>query len=116
LLPNTRVPLLSPPRRDRSKEAELTDAALTMVDKMMGGVFFKADRQHKNNLVERAKILDSSARALLGMAKAMLSARANGSDPLAVVEQRIGWQQLEAMVEAMGPEPLEPPGQTTWLK
>ena len=85
----------------REMEAELADAALTMFDKMMGGVFCKADRQHKNNLVDRAKILDSSARALLGMAKAMLSARANSTDPLAAVEQTIGWQQLEEMVEAM---------------
>jgi hypothetical protein len=37
-----------------------------------------------------------------GMAKAMLSARANGTDPLAAVEQMIGWQQLEEMVETMG--------------
>jgi hypothetical protein len=85
----------------REMEAELTDAALTMFDKMMGGMFFKADRQHKDNLVNRAKILDGSARALLGMAKAMLSARANGTDPLAAVERTIGWQRLEEMVEAM---------------
>jgi hypothetical protein len=82
-------------------EAELTDNALTMFDKMMGGVFCKADRQHKDNLVNRAKILDSSTRALLGMAKAMLSARANGTDPLAAVERTIGWQGLEETVEAM---------------
>jgi hypothetical protein len=63
----------------------LTDAALTMFDKMMAGVFCKADRRHKDNLVNRAKILDSSARALLGMAKAMLIARASGTDPLAAV-------------------------------
>jgi YVTN family beta-propeller protein len=47
----------------REMEADLTDAALTMFDKMMGGEFCKADRQHKNNLVDRAKTLDSSARA-----------------------------------------------------
>ena len=35
------------------------------------------------------------------MAKAMLSARANGTDPLAAVEGTFGWQQLEEMVEAM---------------
>jgi hypothetical protein len=38
---------------------------------------------------------------LQGMAKAMLSARANGTDPLAAFEQTIGWQRLEEMVEAM---------------
>jgi hypothetical protein len=40
----------------REMEAELTDAALTMFDKMMGGVFCKADRQHKDNLVKRLQM------------------------------------------------------------
>jgi hypothetical protein len=83
-------------------EVELTDAALIMFDKMMGGVFRKADRRHKDQLVNRAKMLHSSTRALVSMAKAMLSARANGTDPLAAIEQTIGWQRLEALVEAMG--------------
>jgi hypothetical protein len=46
-------------------------------------------------------MLHSSTRALVSMAKAMLSARANGTDPLAAIEQTIGWQRLEALVEAM---------------
>jgi hypothetical protein len=41
-------------------EVELTDAALTMFDKMMGGVFRKADRRHKEQLIDRAKMLNSS--------------------------------------------------------
>jgi hypothetical protein len=36
------------------------------------------------------------------MPKAMLSARATGTDPLAAIKQRIGWQRLEALIEAMG--------------
>ena len=47
-------------------------------------------------------MLHSSTRALVSMAKAMLSARANGTDPLVAIEQTIGWQRLEALVEAMG--------------
>ncbi|MFZ0711376.1 MAG: hypothetical protein WAM53_15170, partial [Terrimicrobiaceae bacterium] len=31
----------------------------------------------------------------------MLSARANGTDPLAAVERAIGWHRLEEVVEAM---------------
>jgi hypothetical protein len=37
-------------------EVELTDAALTMFDKMMGGVFRRADRRHKDQLINRAKM------------------------------------------------------------
>jgi len=99
----------------REMEVELTDAALIMFDKMMGGVFRKADRRHKDQLVNRAKMLHSSTRVLVSMAKAMLSARANGTDPLAAIEQTIGWQRLEALVEAMA-RASRPPGQTTWLR
>ena len=67
----------------REIEAELTEAAFTTFAKMMGGVFCKASRMHKDNVVNRAKILDSSARTLLGMAKVMVNARANGINPLA---------------------------------
>jgi hypothetical protein len=59
-----------------------SDPTKRSMPSMMGGVFCKADRQHKDKLVNRAKILDSSTRALLGIAKAMLSARGNGTDPL----------------------------------
>lgn len=62
----------------REMEAELTDAALGLFDKMMGRVFRKADRQHQEHLLDRAKRLDQGARALVGMAKALLSARAEG--------------------------------------
>ena len=82
-------------------EVEVADAALSMFDKMMGAVFRKADRRHKEQLIGRAQMLHSSTRALVGMGKAMLSARANGTDPLAAVEQTIGWQRLEALIEAM---------------
>ena len=58
----------------------------------MGGCSAKQIGSIKDNLVNRAKMLDSSARALLGMAKAMLSARADGTDPLAAIERTIGWQ------------------------
>ncbi|EIM30400.1 Tn3 family transposase [Microvirga lotononidis] len=82
----------------REMEAELTDAAITMFDKMIGSVFRKADRQHKEQVVSRAKTIDSAARALIDMAKAMLKARARGADPLMAVEQTIGWRGLETLV------------------
>ena len=63
-----------------------------MFDKMMAAVFCKADRQHKDNLVNLAKILDSSARILLDMAKALLGARANDTDPLGSGSKK--WSKL----------------------
>jgi len=82
----------------REMEAVLTDAALTMFDKMLGGVFRRADRAYKENMVDRAKTLDASTRALLGMAKAMLAAKANGEDQIAAVERALGWDRLKTVV------------------
>jgi hypothetical protein len=57
----------------REMESTLTDAGITMFDKMLGGVFRSAENAHKENIVDRAKTLDASTRALIGMAKAMLA-------------------------------------------
>ena len=82
----------------REMDAVLTDAALAMFDKMLGGVFRRADRAHTDNVVDRAKTLDASARALLGMAKAMLAAKAKNEDQVAAVERALGWERLETLV------------------
>ena len=79
-------------------EAILTDAALVMFDKMLGGVFRRADRAYRENIAHRAKALDASARALLQMAKAMLPAKETGEDQLSAVERSLGWERLKAIV------------------
>lgn len=82
----------------RETEAILTDAALVMFDKMLGGVSRRAERDYRENVVHRAKALDASARALLHMAKAMLAARDSGEDQDATVERSLGWERLKALV------------------
>jgi TnpA family transposase len=83
----------------REMEARLIDATLAMFDKMLGAVFRRADRAHKDNVVDRAETLDASARALLGMAKAMLAAKANNEDQVATVERALGWERLKTLVD-----------------
>ena len=83
----------------REMEAILTDAGITMFDKMLGSVFRKADHEHKERMVDQATALAASTRVLLGMAKALLAAKASGTDPLAAVENEIGWQRLETLVK-----------------
>jgi TnpA family transposase len=82
----------------REMEAILTDAALVMFDKMLGSVFRRADQAHKQHVLNRAKTLDASTRALLGMAKAMLAAKAAGEDQIAAVERALGWDRLNSLV------------------
>jgi hypothetical protein len=82
----------------REMEAILTDAALVMFDKMLGGVYRRAERAYRENVVHRAKALDASARALLNMAKAMLAAKESGEDQVSAVERSLGWERLKALV------------------
>ena len=49
-------------------------------------------------MVDRAKTLDASTRALLGMAKAMLAAKDKGEDQVAAVERALGWGRLKTLV------------------
>jgi hypothetical protein len=74
----------------REMEAILTDAALAIFDEMLGSVLRRADRAHNDNVVDRAKTLDASVRASLGMAKAMLAAKAKNEDQVAAVERALG--------------------------
>lgn len=87
----------------REMETILTDAAITMFDKMLGRVCRRADHARKENVVERAKALDASTRALLGMAKAMLAAKASGEDQVAAVERALGWERLKTLVAEAEP-------------
>jgi len=82
----------------REMEAVLIDAALAMFDKMLGAVFRRAEQAHKDNVVDRAKTLDVSARALIGMAKAMLAAKERREDQVASVDRSLGWKRLETLV------------------
>lgn len=82
----------------REMEALLTDAAIAMFDKLVGGVFRKADNRHKENVVQRAQALVATTRTLLAMAKTMVAARQAGADPVAAVEQSLGWERLATLV------------------
>jgi hypothetical protein len=82
----------------REMEAILTDSALVIFDKMLGSLSRLADRAHKDKVVDRAKMLETSARTLLGMAKAMLAAKAKGEDQVVAVERAVGWERLKTLV------------------
>jgi hypothetical protein len=64
----------------REMDASLTDSALTVFDKLMGGVFRRAERDHQAESARRAKTLDLPVRALLGMTKLLLAARKAGAE------------------------------------
>jgi hypothetical protein len=51
------------------QEASLTDAGIIMFDKMLGSMFRRADHEHRERMVDRAKALDAATRTLLGWQK-----------------------------------------------
>lgn len=96
----------------RELEAALTDSALTVFDKLMGGVFRRAEREHQAESAQRAKTLDLPVRALLGLAKLLLAAREARDDPIATVEKVMGWDRVEQLVKdldhTLTPERADP--------
>jgi TnpA family transposase len=82
----------------REMEAILTDAALTMFDRLIGLTARKAERLHSERLADRAKVLDASARILVSAGRAMVAAHATGGDLLAAIESTVGWERFAMTV------------------
>jgi TnpA family transposase len=76
-------------------EAALTDAALLMVEKLVGSLFRRADRTRTERLLGSARLLKDTARAHVRLGRLLMDTRASGRDPLRAIEDRIGWDQLE---------------------
>lgn len=79
-------------------EAALTDAALLMVEKMVGSLFRRADRTRSERLLGEARMLKDTARVHARLGRLLIDARANGRDPLRAIDDRIGWDHLERSV------------------
>jgi TnpA family transposase len=82
----------------REMEAVLTDAALTMFDRLIGITARRAERLHSERLAERAKVLDASARVLVTAGKALMAAYADGTDLHAAIDRAVGWERFTAMI------------------
>ena len=75
-------------------EAALTDAALVMVEKMVGSLFRRADRTRSDRLLGQAKLLKDTARVHVQLGRLLLNAYADGGDAFAAIEDRMGWDEL----------------------
>ena len=76
-------------------EAALTDAALVMVEKMVGSLFRRADRTRSERLLGTARLLKDTARLHARLGHLLVDARASGRNPIGAIGDRIGWDQLE---------------------
>lgn len=79
-------------------EAALTDAALVMVEKLVGSLFRRADRTRSERLLGAARLLKDTARVHARLGRLLMDTRASGRDPMRAITDRIGWDQLERSV------------------
>ena len=79
-------------------EAALTDAALAMVEKLVGSLFRRADRTRSERLLGQARLLKDTARVHVRLGRVLMDARVSGRDPLPAIESRIGWDHLERSI------------------
>jgi TnpA family transposase len=80
-------------------EAELTDAAVEMFDRLLGSLFRKARRRRSAETLASAKALRAATRAHARSGRALIQARAAAADPYAAIDGTLGWDRFVASVE-----------------
>jgi hypothetical protein len=75
-------------------EAELTDAAVEMFDRLLGSLFRKARRQRSAKTLASARVLRAAARAHARSGRALIQARAAAADPFAAINGALGWDRF----------------------
>ena len=81
------------------RQAALTDLAVDMFDKLIGTARRRAETQHDERLLTKARTLAEVARTHILLGRALMDARSARADPFKAVEQAIGWDRLSASVD-----------------
>ena len=82
-------------------DTELTDAALLMFDKLMGGLSRRAERKAVDNAAAALRDAQRHLRLLAHAGRALIAAREDGTDAAEAVEGAVGWGPfLRAVAEA----------------
>lgn len=81
-------------------EVALTDAAIQMVEKLVGAMFRRADRTRSERLIDQARLFRETARLHIRLGRILLDARDGGANALMLVGERIGWPALEQSLHA----------------
>ncbi len=82
-------------------ESILTDATLSMFDKLMGGIARKAERRSQEKTLQSARDVRAHIQSLTSACRAVIEARETGADPFAAVDRQVGWSEfLRSVVEA----------------
>ncbi len=85
-------------------EERLTDAAIEMADKLIGGVFSRAKNAQARRYVATTKDVSRLMRLFRGTIDALSFAVENNADPIAAIDKSVGWETLlKARAEAVLP-------------
>jgi hypothetical protein len=74
-------------------EESLTDATLTMFDKLLGSMSRRAENRTRDKALKTVRELQGHLRTLTGSCRILIEARTNGVDSLAQIEA-LDWQRL----------------------
>jgi len=80
-------------------EVTLTDAAVFMMEKMVGSLFRRAERSRSERLVEEAGRLKEIGKIYAALGRLLIEGRWKQEDPRDVIEREIGWPNIERSVE-----------------
>ena len=82
-------------------ESALTDSTLFMFDKLLGSMSRKAERQTAEKSFQTLREVQAHLRTLTVACRAVIQARESTGDPVAAVEQQVGWEKfVQSVAEA----------------
>ena len=79
-------------------EVALTDAAVFMMEKMIGSLFRRAARSRSDRLVEEAGRLKEIGKIYAALGRLLIEGRWNPEDPRDAIDREIGWSNIERSV------------------
>jgi len=79
-------------------ESAVTDATLFMFDKLLGSMSRKAERQTVDKSFQNLREVQGHLRTLTAACRAMIQARESTADPVAAVEQQVGWENRRELI------------------
>jgi TnpA family transposase len=82
-------------------ESALNDATLFMFEKLLGSMSRKAERQTAEKSFQTLREVQVHLRTLTAACRAVIEARESTADPVAAVEEQVGWEKfVQSVVEA----------------
>ena len=98
---------MAPPRRyallmafAQDRLGRLTDAAIDMTNRMISGLFKRAERRHLDALEQNRRSIGEIVRHHADFGAALIAARDAGDDPLQAIGDTLGWEAFERSVDA----------------